>query len=896
MNREKNGASIDLDRALTAVREEKIEDRVIEHAACRVRAGLFQAREPEDSQVPEHTIRGCDDFRTLMPAYLSQHLSPARKLLLEDHFRECVCCRQALRVARGDEVPSQELSFRIPWYRRKWVLAGTVGIVLTLVAAAILSGLLPGLLPFNRGNIATVEAARGFIFTVSGPQTIPLTANARLRAGEEVRTAAGSSAAMRLADGSEIEMGERADVWVSRAWNGATIHLRQGSVIVQAAKQRGKHRLQVATPDCLVSVKGTVFAVTQGLGAARIAVIQGVVIVHHMRRAHVLEAGDEYSTGTSLAKVPIREDIAWSQHAGRYLALLGEFAHIQKQLESIPGPPLRYRSRLARYLPRETVIYAAIPNLAPTLRDAQTLFEQHLRSSEVLRQWWDQQTASGTAEVIGVALGEVRAVSDYLGSEIILGWAQEVEGRQSSPVILAEVRKPGFRAFLQSQLNTLSGIGGPRLRIVTNPSAILKPPADGSGVYLLLKDHILAITTSAAMLRTEARLIERERPGGFTSTPFYSAIQEQYQNGAGWVFCADLEQIAGHSVSIKGHSPNPELGQTGFEGVKYLVIERKSSEGRTESRAVLTFAGQRTGVAGWLAAPSPMGTLSFVSPDAAAAISLVLGEPQSILADVFRIAGSKDQSFRRNLDRFETETHLNIEQDLAGSLGGEITFAQDGPLLPTPSWVAVLDAYQPQRLQVAIEHLINCVNQNFKGSLPPLSLTKTQGGRRTDYTLQLGPQTGPRADSSKAHQVVYTFDDGYMILAPDQAALARAIQNHESGYTLTRSAEFRAAMPRDQNPYCSALVYGNLKAKLAGITNLLESSQAVTPEERASLQKLDQENHPTVVCAFGEPDRIAVAATGSFFGLGLDALAGIGNSEPHFMTRQNHDPRHERRN
>src|ERR1700724_2980561 len=184
-------------------------------------------------------------------------------------------------------------------------------------------------------------------------------------------------------------MGERSDLSVSREWRGTTIHLDGGQVIVQAAKQRSG-RLYVATDDCLVSVKGTIFSVNHGTKGSRVAVIEGVVRVASGERTTELKAGDEATSNASVSKVPIQNEIAWSRDSAKYLALLGDFAVLQKQFAAIPGPGLRYSSDLVRYVPDNTVVYLAIPNLANTLGEAGRIFQDRLQQSPALRQWWRQ--------------------------------------------------------------------------------------------------------------------------------------------------------------------------------------------------------------------------------------------------------------------------------------------------------------------------------------------------------------------------------------------------------------------------------------------------------------------------------------------------------------------------
>src|SRR5580700_4312110 len=264
-------------------------------------------------------------------------------------------------------------------------------------ATAVLAGAMVAVLAFNNGLLpgqhmvrASVQTVDGSLYTGSGAEIRVIPVGYQIRNGDEIRTAKGSRAVVKLLDGSLVEMGERSDLSVTRAWKGTTIHLDGGQVIVQAAKQR-TGRLYVATDDGLVSVKGTIFSVNHGMKGSRVAVIEGVVRVDFGENATDLRAGDEATSGASVSKVPIPDEISWSRDSAKYLALLGDFAVLQKQFAAIPGPGLRYSSELVSYVPDDTVVYVAIPNLASTLGEASQIFEDRLRQSPALRHWWQQQ-------------------------------------------------------------------------------------------------------------------------------------------------------------------------------------------------------------------------------------------------------------------------------------------------------------------------------------------------------------------------------------------------------------------------------------------------------------------------------------------------------------------------
>src|SRR5260370_17706868 len=104
-------------------------------------------------------------------------------------------------------------------------------------------------------------------------------------------------------------------------------------------------------------------------------------------------------------------------------------------------------------------------------------------------------------------------------------------------------------------------------------------------------------------------------------------------------------------------------------------------------------------MASWLAAPAPIGGLDFVSKDAAAVGAFVAKNPAQMLDDVFNVAYASNPNAKANIAREESELKINFHQDLADILGGQITVALDGPLLPTPSWKVLAPSYNPYRFQ-----------------------------------------------------------------------------------------------------------------------------------------------------------------------------------------------------
>lgn len=856
MNTKNNPDQI-LDQAIAEIRAEELEQAAVEQAAARVWANLSQASQSVRSS--DDVLRTCADFRVLILAYRSKQLPDAQAWLVEDHLHGCPACRSALEAAQsGSLVRLQPAVPRVLAPQWKWAMAAALAVGVGMGAWQMRDNLLPA----PGGPRGVVQSVTGSLHRVSDTGGVTLAAGMELGEREEIRTARGSIAMVRLTDGSLVEMRERSELSLSRRFSGTTIRLQRGSVIVQAAKQHSG-RLNVATADCLVLVKGTIFAVDRGTKGSRVAVIQGEVQVAQASETKLLHPGEQASTDASMAPVAIKDDISWSLNLNQYLALLGEFAVIEKQLAQVPGPGLRYASQLLPLAPDGTVLYVAIPNVGGMLGDAQRIFEDRLSQSEVLRDWWNAHQSQDKMKQV---FDTVQGFSQYLGNEVVMTMAQGGANGFSGPLILAQVTRSGFLEYLQQQIAQVPA--GAQLTVVQDAGAL--PAAAGvNRAFVLLTNNIVALSPDPASLRAVAALIQQPGTGAFPKTAFYQQIAAAYQAGAGWLVCADMEQILPQSVAKSGEKQaaahSAVLDRLGVLDLQHLIVQRKEIGGKTENRAMVTFAQPRRGVASWLAAPAPMGALDFVSPDASFAVAFVVKQPRAALEELIGAVQSVDPNVADAPAYLQAATGINVLDDLAGPLGGEVAFTLDGPLLPVPSWKFALEVYDPARLEHTIETLVakaNSANQNLS-----LALTQTQAGGRPYYTLRSG---------KSPFEADYTFVDGYLVAAASQPLLTQAVSQRASGYTLARSAGFKALIAPDSFSNFSAILYQNLASVVGPLADGLRATGALSADQQKSIDALKANSAPSLVYAYGEPDRIEVASTGSFFGLNLDSLAGAG--------------------
>lgn len=771
----------------------------------------------------------CADFRADFDDYRAGRLAEARQVLMADHLSRCSDCRKAMDELEGRRnVVEMPVERRRKWlpegqWRRWAVAAGLAAIALFASRDRIDSALAPS------GPRATVAAVNGGLYTVAGRA---ITAGAALGEAEGIRTAAGSRAVLRLADGSMVEMNERTELAVKAAWSGQTVELSRGDVIVVAAKQT-RGGLHVTTSDSEATVKGTIFTVSAGLNGSMVGVVEGSVEVRQPGRERLLKPGERSATSPSLERVGVREAVAWSADADKYYSLLAELAAIEKKLAELPGPAPRTEAKLLVYMPAGTVAYGAMPNSSGTVRQAVSMIEDRTKDSAALKEWWE----SAEGEAARKMMGHVQSISPLLGDEIVFMLVKDgVKAGTQAPLVLAEVTA-GKQADLEQ--------------------AIAKMVADGGkAMSYRINGNLLVVSESAEAL---AALLPKLGTGA--KSAFAAEIAARYKDGVGWLFALDVATFS------PTWAENKTMPVVGIEKLNTIFFEQKHVNGADEVKASLGFKSARSGVASWLAEPGAAGSSQYIPPDSFMALSASTKNPRQAFDELVGIVSKADPKFEEELRKFEAETGVNVAGDLAGALGADFTFIVETPRIPIPGWVAVMEVYRPESIDAAAARFVETFNGKLGAEQEKqfkVALTQAEAGGRVWRTM---------ASAAGKTPLMWTYDRGYMIVTMDRAIGERAIAARAGGYPLVRSATFRSQMPGVSGMHHSGFLWLNTKGLLSDLAGLATN---------AALKQLLEYRDPVLVVFDGSTERIDAASRTRLTSLVFDVLlaSSAGKAEP----------------
>jgi|CXWL01.1.fsa_nt_gi ferric-dicitrate binding protein FerR (iron transport regulator) len=852
------------DEILAEIVNDTPDDATVRAAGDRVWARL-QAERDALAETPvvnrETTVRGCAGVVTLIPAFVRGELPEAQAILVQEHTRECLGCRRALLAERGQiaAAPVAE-SWQAPAARnnpsrfgRRFLLAAAA-----LVGAVGLGGLLWSTFDSASADVAQVQSIDGGLYLVGAAGNRALRAGDEIAEGDLVRTAQGGSAVVVLADGSRVEMRERSEMAVKKGRTDTTIDLDQGSVIVEAAK-RSRGHLFVDTADCRVAVTGTIFSVNHGTKGSRVSVIEGQVRVEHGKKEDLLLPGGQVTTRLGLTPIPVASEISWSRNADRYAALLAELDSIQREIRAtVSATAPRTSTRLLDLVPAETVLYGAVPNIAESVSEARRVFQDRLAQSPVLADLLARSGAApGQQQEIDALVARMRAWGAYLGPEVVVAGIGGAQRGAESAVVLAEVADAaGFHAFVEAEI--AAEPEGDRLVLVDDPAA--QGPGDRHHLYLWIGQG-LAVASPEPRHLAEVAAGAVAGGTGFRERSLHTTLAAAYEQGVEWLFAADLERL----LDQEGRS-REDLATLGFESARHAV--GRWSEEAGQGTVDVTFDGPRHGVASWLAEPAPMGSLEYISADALGFATLLVRDPIDIVNEILPTLVGQNGALEE-LARIETELGIDLRQDLAAALGGELAFALEPPLAPKPGGKLIAEVYDAARLQASLVAIVERISTELEAKgKPGLRIETDATGGRTLYRVVTTTGTTLGA---------YTFTDSYLLAGTSVALVDGALATKATGTNVTTTTRFQELLPTDGFSNFSALAFQDIGSRLAPLAQTLSSTANLTADQRQALEAASHLSPSALAYAYGGEDRLTFAASlGTEGRFSLAALLGTG--------------------
>jgi hypothetical protein len=774
----------------------------------------------------------CAEFRNDFGAYLARELGASRRVLVEDHLSRCPSCRARIAEMKGERtvipMPADLRRRSAGGSSSRWIRRGTLAAIAALLIAVVYLGrdtidamMAPG------GPRATVVSAEGSLHRLGAvpADAGSATADGALEPGasigdrEPVRTGPGSHAVLQLADGSVIDVNERTELFVTAAWSGQTIHLQRGDIIVKAAEQR-RGSLRVLTRDSIASVKGTVFAVSAGIGGSVVSVVEGSVAVNQPGKELLLTPGDQAASIPALAS-SVAQAVAWSPSADEYLELLASMVNIERELATIPTE-LRNSSSLLSQLPAGAGVYGAVPNPGLTISRVLVLAQEQSTQNATFATWWNSEAGQELRQIAD----RIQSVSPLLGEEIVF-CVSLLSPSEPVPMVMARIQ-PGKQAELAGAMQAMF--------------ASTAEPLSYS-----VTDELIVVSDSPAHLAWATSSL-----GQGAASPFAAAIGERYQRGVGWLIGMDASAL----LPIAAQDDAPPVEFAAMTGVKYVFFEQRAPTGAEENEVTLAFEGTRTGMASWLADAGSGQAAEYIPADALLAGYVSTREPLQMFEELTSRITQAEPDFANGISSLEEKLGAGFVANLTAAVGTEAALALTGFSVGGPTWVMASVANNPSVIDSSLLKLMEAFNAELDADeqAARISFTQEVANGRTWNTLKPG---------GIPLGVTWTFDAGYMVAASDRAAAERAIATRHGGLQLVWSPDFLAQLPSSAGLHPSAFAWLNTRGAFAMLAPLVSNP---------SLSHLMSGRDPILVVFDGSAERIHAASRTRISGLIMDLM------------------------
>lgn len=850
MTRNDNELERHLDETLESIREAR-SDAATERAAFdRVWARVKSEAEATADQAREAEAQEMADVPSIQGAH-----ADAKRWLYQDQHSETLSRGRAL--TQREQVASKK-SGGSNWVSQwGWRAAAAAVVFVALIGFSIDTPLFK----VKTGGLITIDALSGEAFLKATDGSVrPVREGDQVQLGTNDVILTGKDGQMQftIEDGSSVEIAPRTEVGLTTQrmrWQkkgDAVLGLDSGNMIVEASDQGSGH-LYVDTPDALIAVTGTVFAVNSGMKGSRVSVIEGEVEVDVESGGNadtVLLPGQQATTTPALLPTAIADEISWSAKLAEHLALLSAVTEMGRDLDVVLAQNARYDTTLLDMTPSTMQFYLAMPNLAREAGEAFDVVESHLAKSEELAAWWDEHVvADGHEGEIVDAIEQLDAWGEQFGDEIVFSFGVDrvAGGDEPAFVALAHLTDAaGFPTFVNRFIDELEPDQAADMReglvmMSGTPTPFEAIPDDvaGDNLYLWVRgDTLIAAASADAMRRMALEMAVPEEP-----TAFQQHIGALYVDGVEWVVAVDFE-----SMASDGDASNDPIDELGLADARFLFGELESRDDHTEGRITLDFNQERRGIVGWLDEPAPIGALDYISNEAIMAGGFVVQDPVVMFESVVDALKGDAPDFDQTLADFEAEYDISLRDDLLAPLGGEMAFAVEFPVVPNPNWKLVLQVYDPIGMQRAIEWAVDQANLSTRdadalGGEEIAQIFTEDNGGNTFYRVE-NPQTGLA--------VHYVYTDGYVVFGSSRIQLDNALRTRDNGLSLSRSSKLLDLLPADRENNFSAVLYQDLGSAIEKVAWM---AQRFTGNSDFA-QALGL-NGPSVTLAYGHPESLS---------------------------------------
>jgi len=759
----------------------------------------------------------CEEFRHDFPAYLVKVLIPSRLVLLEDHLSRCPSCRQRIAELKGKRTVTLPVRSSSRWVRLG-MLAAAASLLIALVYVGRDS---IDVIMAPAGPRATVVSTEGGLFRIAAGS---VQAGAAIGERDSVRTGPGARAVLQLADGSRVDVNERTELFLAAAWSGQTIHLQRGDIIVNAAEHR-RGGLRVRTRDSIASAKGTIYAVSAGVGGSVVSVVEGSVTVNQRGKELVLKPGDQVASLPALAS-SVAQAVSWSPDSQQLLERLASFVKIEQEPANVPAK-LRSNSALLAHLPAGACVYGAVPNPGLTIGRALALAQEQSTQNATFAAWWNSESGQKLSQIAD----RIESVSPLLEEEIVFSVSvaeSSVSGSgESVPLVMARVQ-PGKRAELATAVERLFA------------------QANEPAPYAVVDDLVVVSDSPSHLAWATAHL------GQGAGSPFAAAITERYQRGVGWLIGVDAAALS--TIASEDDAPPVELAA--MTKMKYVFLEQRAPAGAEENEVTFAFQGPRTGVASWLADAGSGGAAEYLPADALVAGYVSMREPLQMFEELIAQMTRSEPEFARSLSSLEEKLRASFVRNLTAAVGTEAALALTGFSTGDPIWVMASVANDPAVIDSSLQKLVKTFNtglgpdEQFKRIVFEQEIA---GGRTWSRMRTEGLPLG----------IIWTYDAGYMVAGADRAVAERAIATRNGGFPLVWSSDFLRQLPSSAGLYPSAFAWLNTRGAGA-MLSLLAPSPA--------LGELMARRDPILVVFDGAAGQIRAASHTHISGLIMDLM------------------------